>query len=248
MITRRAFTASGIAAGLAAAARPVRAVGQSQQRPVVLELFTSQGCSSCPPADALLGELAKRDDVITMAFHVDYWDYIGWKDPFGDSKFTARQRAYAAFLGQRTIYTPQLVVDGTTHVVGSRRGYVEASIRDRLNMSPAERVSIPVEYGLRSDGAITVIVPASVTTGPADVLLAAVDSEHVTEVKRGENCGRVLADYSVVRSIQRIGIWHGKEFAVTVPGTAWHRGADTLVVLLQAADRGTIWGAAKVPL
>ena len=117
MITRRAFTASGIAAGLVAAATPVRAAGRSQ-RPVVLELFTSQGCSSCPPADALLGELAKRDEVVTLAFHVDYWDYIGWKDPFGDPLHTARQRAYAAHLGQRTIYTPQLVVDGAGHVVG----------------------------------------------------------------------------------------------------------------------------------
>lgn len=247
MMTRRAFTASGIAAGLAAAATPLRAAERTQ-RPVLLELFTSQGCSSCPPADALLGELAKRDDVVTLAFHVDYWDYIGWKDPFGDPLYTARQRAYAAHLGQRTIYTPQLVVDGAAHVVGSRRGDVEAAIRERLAMGPAERVSIPIDYGLRSDGAVTVIVPAAATDGPADLLLAAVDSEHFTQVRRGENSGRTLADYSVVRSIKRIGTWNGAELAVTVKGDSWHRGADTLVALLQAADHGTIWGVAKIPL
>ncbi|MEQ8394718.1 DUF1223 domain-containing protein [Thalassobaculum sp.] len=195
-----------------------------------------------------LGELAKRDEVVTLAFHVDYWDYIGWKDPFGDPLHTARQRAYAARLGQRTIYTPQMVIDGVTHAVGSRRGEVESIIRGRYNQGPAERVAIPVEYGLRSDGAITVVVPAAVTTGPADVLLAAVDAEHVTEVKRGENSGRVLADYSVVRSISRIGTWNGKEFAVTVRSDSWHRGADTLVILLQAAEHGPIWGVAQARL
>ena len=230
-----------------AAARPASAADPTR-RPVVVELYTSQGCSSCPPADAFMGELAKRDDVVALAFHIDYWDYIGWKDPFGDPLHTARQRAYAAHLGQRTIYTPQLVVDGAGHVVGSRRGDVEAAIRDRLGMSPAERVSIPIEYGLRSDGAVTVIVPAAATSGPADLLLVVVDSEHVTQVRRGENSGRTLSDYSVVRSIKRIGTWSGAEFAVTVKGDSWHRGADTLVVLLQAADHGTIWGVAKIPL
>ena len=247
MITRRAFTASGIAAGLVAAATPVRAAGRSQ-RPVVLELFTSQGCSSCPPADAHLGELAARPDSLALAFHIDYWDYIGWKDPFGDPLFTARQRAYAARLGQRSIYTPQMVIDGVTHAVGSRRGEVEAAIRQRLALGAAERVSIPIEVGRRSDGKITVLVPKAATSGPADLLLAAIDAEHVTEVKRGENSGRVLSDYNVVRSITRIGRWTGDTLAVTVGADdAWHRGADALVILLQA-DQGTIWGVTTVPL
>ena len=246
MFTRRAFTASGLAAGLLAAASPVRAVGLTR-RPVVVELFTSQGCSSCPPADAFLGDLAKRDDVVALAFHVDYWDYIGWKDPFGDPLYTARQRAYATRLRQRSIYTPQMVIDGIAHEVGSRRDRVEAAIRERLEASRAERVSIPIEFGRCSDGPVTLIVPKAATSGPADLMLAAVDAEHVTEVKRGENSGRVLADYNVVRSIVRVGRWTGVELAVTVDPQTWHRGADSLVILLQA-DHGAIWGVTRIPL
>lgn len=246
MISRRAFTASGLAAGLLAAAGPASAAGPAR-RPVVVELFTSQGCSSCPPADAYLGELAKRDDVVALAFHVDYWDYIGWKDPFGDPLYTARQRAYALRLKQRTIYTPQMVIDGVTHEVGSRRGQVEAAIRARLAMAAAERVTIPIEFGRRSDGALTAQVRPAATAGPADLMLAAIDAEHVTEVRRGENSGRVLADYNVVRSINRIGRWTGDNLAVTVGPDSWHRGADALVLLLQA-DQGEIWGVRTVPL
>src|SRR5438105_11263765 len=89
------------------------------QAPVVIELFTSQGCESCPPADAYLGELARRADVVALAFHVDYWDYIGWKDPYASSAATARQRGYAAALGARVVYTPQMVIQGAAHEVGS---------------------------------------------------------------------------------------------------------------------------------
>ena len=246
MVTRRAFTASGLAAGLLAAAGPAGAADPAS-RPVVVELFTSQGCSSCPPADAFLGELSRRDDVVALAFHVDYWDHIGWKDPFGDPLHTARQRAYAARLRQRSIYTPQMVIDGVTHEVGSRRDRVEAAIDARLRASPAERVSIPIEFGRRSDGPVTVIVPKAAAGGPADLMLAAVDAAHVTEVKRGENSGRVLTDYNVVRSIARIGRWTGDELAVTVAPDRWHRGADFLAVLLQG-DQGEIWGVTRIPL
>lgn len=247
MMTRRTFAASGLAAGLAAAAGPAGAVGRGGH-PVVVELFTSQGCSSCPPADALLGELAQRREVVALAFHVDYWDHIGWKDPFGDPLHTARQRAYASRLRLRTIYTPQMVVDGVIQLVGSRRGEVEATIDRRLGLGRAERVSIPIEFGRRSDGPVSIVVPAAAADGPADLLLAAIDREHRTEIRRGENAGRTLADFNVVRSIARVGQWNGAELAVTVRPDTWHRGADDLVILLQAENHGPVWGVARVPL
>ena len=109
-----------IAVALAACLSVASAGAARAESPVMVELFTSQGCSSCPPADALLAELADRDDVIAMALHVDYWDYIGWKDKFADPAFTKRQKLYAYAAGTRTIYTPQMIVNGREHVVGSK--------------------------------------------------------------------------------------------------------------------------------
>ena len=127
----------GLAAlGLAMFGGPVAADTGS---PVVVELYTSQGCSSCPPAEAFLGELAKRPNVIALEFHIDYWDYIGWKDPFASPDYTARQRAYSARMGERYVYTPQMLIQGQTHEVGSKRYLVEkkiALIRDNASPGP----------------------------------------------------------------------------------------------------------------
>jgi len=246
MMTRRAFTASGIAAGLTAAT-PLGAE-RPAPHPVVVELFTSQGCSSCPPADALLGELSARAGILALSFHVDYWDRLGWRDPFGHASHTLRQRGYAARLRQNTLYTPQMVIDGVASVVGSRRGEVEAVIRGRMDRGPAERVSIPIGFGRRSDGAVTVMVPAATTTGPADLWLLAIDAEHATPIPRGENAGRTLVGHNVVRSLARLGRWNGDELAVTAGPETRHPGADGLVVLLQGVDFGPIWGARAVPL
>src|SRR5277367_5521376 len=102
-----------------------------ETRPVVVELFTSQGCNSCPPADAYLGELAKRPDVLALSLHVDYWDYIGWRDPFAQHAFTLRQRDYSHALSERYVYTPQMVINGQLQGVGSQRGDIERLITDR---------------------------------------------------------------------------------------------------------------------
>src|SRR5437868_14761375 len=117
------------------------AVAGETTRPIVVELFTSQGCSSCPPADALLGELARRDDVLPLAFHVDYWDRLGWKDPFSSAAATARQRTYARQLDAANVYTPQMVVDGRIDVVGSYRDQVLRAI-DRARQDAA---TVPIE-------------------------------------------------------------------------------------------------------
>src|SRR4051812_17852201 len=118
------------------------------ERPVVVELFTSQGCSSCPPADALLGELTRRADVLPLAFHVDYWNRLGWKDPYSSAESTARQRTYARQLGLRTIYTPQMVVDGGIDVVGSER----ADVLKAIDAARASQRTVPIEVARDGDG------------------------------------------------------------------------------------------------
>ncbi|MEM9683718.1 MAG: DUF1223 domain-containing protein, partial [Pseudomonadota bacterium] len=154
----------------------------SSKNPVVVELFTSQGCSSCPPAEALLGELAKRDDVVALEFHVDYWDYIGWKDEFAKPAFSGRQKQYVSSLNGRYSYTPQMVIDGKTHVVGSDRRKVEATIR-KFQKLPSDGPSISMS---RTGETLKVDVGAAAETGEYDVVLVTFDKPHVTKVRRGE--------------------------------------------------------------
>ncbi|MEM9553926.1 MAG: DUF1223 domain-containing protein [Acidobacteriota bacterium] len=203
--------------------------GDSTQ-PVVLELFTSQGCSSCPPADRLLSELAPRADVIALAFHVDYWNRLGWRDPFSDAAWSDRQRAYARRLDSN-VYTPQLVVDGRAHAVGSDRdgvlGLIErAARRPRL---------VDVELALRpAAGAVEVTVTAAVDDAaprPLMLLGALIEDGRVTEVARGENRGRTLRDDRVVRSLETL----ARLDAPGVTTRRWRLAASTLETLAEGA-------------
>ncbi len=224
-------TLAGLA-GMPAWAMPGR-------RPVVVELFTSQGCSSCPPADALLAELARtRADVLPLAFHVTYWDRLGWPDRFALPAATARQRGYAAISGVRTVYTPQMVVDGVTDVVGSDRpGVLSAIARAGTGRAAAEAaVAVSVVRGLEG---LTVELGAGSSGGR--VLLVGFDPEHRTPVARGENAGRVLVEANLVRPVPVLGPWTGAARAVQVPVPAGERHA----VLVQAAD-GRMLGAAAI--
>ena len=203
------------------------------ERPVVVELFTSQGCSSCPPADALLATLADRPEVLALAFHVDYWNRLGWVDPFSSAWATARQSAYATQMGSSQVYTPQAVVDGGRDVVGSDRAALDLAI------AAARRdPSVPLTL-TASDAALQVAVdPAA----PADAVLWLVgfDDRHETPVRRGENAGRTLVDRNVVRSLARLDGWSpGGTIAAARPE------GDRAAVLLQAAD-GRILGAARL--
>ncbi len=193
---------------------------------MVLELFTSQGCSSCPPADALLAALAgTRDDVLALDFHVDYWNYLSWRDPFSSAANTQRQRRYAAALGTE-IYTPQLVVDGQYQAVGSDRAAVMAAIATaRPAILPGPALSFAP-----NDTGLTVDVGAG--EGAGDVLLIGFDAQHVTEVGSGENAGRVLREVNVVRSMTLVGQWHGNALQYHPVRPA----GDLLAVLLQAPD------------
>lgn len=209
----------------------------------VLELFTSQGCSSCPPADAYLGELAEREDILALALHVDYWDYIGWKDPFASPEYTTRQRDYATNFGMRYVYTPQMVIQGMTHATGSSRREIEKTIKD---MQGARRIEVKLD---RMDKGLRVTVPEADTESDAAVWLVIFDKKHETEVKRGENAGQKLADYNVVRRMLRIGTWSGGNLEIPVTAVEMSAdGRDGCAVLVQSLRNGRILGAAKLDL
>lgn len=234
---RRGLMAAGLA-GMAAAGSSAGAGAAGAapgRRPVVVELFTSQGCSSCPPADALLRELALgRADVLPLAFHVTYWDRLGWPDRFALAAATARQRGYARISGVGTIYTPQMVVDGVVDVVGSDRPRVLAAIEAAALRAREGALSVAVTRD--RDG---LAVALGEGTGSGQVLLVGFDPEHRTPVGRGENAGRVLVEANIVRSVTELGPWSGVAWTLRVAAPAGERHA----VLVQAAD-GRMLGAA----
>ncbi len=222
---------------------PPAARAADAQPPVVVELFTSQGCSSCPPADAYLGELAQRPNLLALSFHVDYWNYIGWTDPFATKFATERQRAYARQLNLRYIYTPQMVVNGTTQGIGSER----ASIAELIAAAEADRTPRPrVTVARRPDGAIAIHVDAAAAAEPATLWLVGFDREHTTPVLRGENEGQTLKDYQVVRSWSRAGTWRGKALDLAVPADQVGGDGGVAVLLQQGDGAGRIIGAAML--
>jgi hypothetical protein len=205
------------------------------ERPVVLELFTSQGCSSCPPADAYLSELShQRTDVLPLAFHVTYWNNLGWKDPYSLDVATQRQSEYGARFGDGS-YTPEMVVDGKTGLVGSNRSAAEVAIQTAKQSGVTAAAVVAAQKG----NAISITVGAG--TGSARVLLIGYDSEHRTTVGRGENSGRTLIESNVVRSMEQIGEWNGAPLTLSVAMQAGEKAA----VILEAPD-GAIIGAARV--
>jgi len=210
------------------------------ERPVLVELFTSQGCSSCPPADALLGELARRPDVLPLAFHVDYWDRLGWKDPYSSAEATRRQRVYAGLFERGTVYTPQMVIDGKTDVVGSYRGEVLAAIA----AARAGAAAVPIDLTTQGDG-LQVRVGAGAPGQRAALWLVGFDAHHETRVGAGENGGRTLAEWNIVRGVVPLGDWRGAADARSVPADKL-AGFERVAVVLQADD-GSVLGAAATP-
>lgn len=236
-----------IAAALALAAMmagPLEARAQvaSQETPVVVELFTAQGCSSCPPADAYFAELAERDDVIALALHVDYWDYLGWTDKFGSPAHTKRQREYAARMGERMIYTPQLVVQGREHVIGSRPGQVDDAIDRHADDRLAARVAMSVD-GASLQIEITPLAESATTGG--QILIAAFESAETVEIRRGENRGHTIEYRNIVLGWSDLGPWRGEAVTLTAPRPM---DADGVAVLVQEAPGGPIIGAGRLML
>jgi hypothetical protein len=224
---------SVISLGLIATLLPAAAA--ATERPVVVELFTSQGCSSCPPANAYLNELARdRRDVLPLAFHVTYWNRLGWKDPYSLQAATLRQDRYGHRFGDGS-YTPEIVVDGTSSHVGSHREEVGSAIE-----MAKRRDRTTANLNLAKDGN-QLLVRVSGGKGNGNVLLIGFDHDHRTVVRRGENSGRTLEERNVVRSIRSIGDWHGRPLSLT---EKFPQGED-VAVILQAPD-GRIVGATRL--
>ena len=219
--------------GLIAGLSPV--VANAAERPVVVELFTSQGCSSCPPANTYLNEMSRgRRDVLALAFHVTYWDRLGWRDPFSMEAATDRQAVYGRRFGDGS-YTPEMVVDGAASAVGSDRSQVGSAIENaKRNGRTAAAVNVT-----RNGDQVSIEVGAG--SGQGRILLIGFDHEHTTAIGRGENGGRTLTEANVVRSFRPVGQWSG---AAVRLNERFPQGQDVAVVL-EAPD-GRIIGAGRL--
>ena len=215
----------------------------------MVELFTSQGCYSCPPAEAFLGELAGRSDLIALEFHVDYWDDLvygsagQWKDPFSDPAYTRRQQTYARTIPGSRVYTPQMVIDGRLETVGSRRG----AVLERINAARRDRAEPPRLTVERSAGSGLTIALEGSTAEPLELWLVTFDQEQVTRVDAGENKGKTLASHHIVRAMERIGAWSGGPLSLPIAETP--SGANVgCAILAQAPQQGPILAARYCPM
>jgi len=215
-------------------------LAHAEPRPAVVELFTSEGCNSCPPAEAYVGELAGRSDVLALAFHVDYWDSLGWRDHFALPMARERQRRYVEALGLSSAFTPQVVVDGRSSFVGSDKRRILAAIAEPLNTIP---ISVEV-----ARGEITVTVPERQDRERYDVNLIAYLPQAVTNVGRGENSGRALREFNIVRQFRSLGVWNGRESVFRAPVDSLPGDATRVAVLLQRDQQGPIVGSATAVL
>lgn len=210
--------------------------------PVLVELYTSQGCNSCPPADAALGRLAARTDLVPLSFHVDYWDYLGWRDTFAKRQHTERQQSYRVSLGQRMVYTPQIVVQGLGGAVGSNAAQVE----DLIDLAHAKPASAGIELAAEGGSVAARLMPKpgqGAGAGPAILWVAVYDRVRKVAIARGENRGRELIYHNVVRELRPMAEWDGQTpTSVTLPAPAAGQG---LAVWLQKGRTGPILCAAK---
>lgn len=212
---------------------------QAQADAVLVELFTSQGCSSCPPADEVLGQLTKRDDVIALSLHVDYWDYLGWKDSFADPAFSNRQKAYAAAASSTMIYTPQMIVGGVNSVVGTRT----MELMDHLAAHQSKARAVELQLA-KSDGDI-VVRGEAIRKLPARMVVQLVrySPKETVKIKRGENAGRNITYHNVVTSWRVIGTWDGD---APLDVSAPLDGDEPSVIVVQDGASGPVLAVARI--
>ncbi len=219
----------------------------NDRAPVLVELFTSEGCSSCPAADTLAGQLTQRDDVFVLSFHIDYWDYIGWKDRFASKQTTDRQHAYARTLGQRSVYTPEMVIAGISHRVGSDA----KAVQDEIDVVAASRLEPPaIRVGLARTGAMRLAIGDAPFDGEADVLFVRFHPRVQSNVDAGENAGLVLSGFNVVKSFHRVGGWSGDPVTIEIPKSNWYYGSsgDGCAVIVQASGQGAVLGFHEIDM
>jgi hypothetical protein len=214
-------------------------VALADDHPVLVELYTSQGCSSCPPADAFLGTLADRDDVVALALHVDYWDYIGWKDAFAQPKFTQRQKAYAVSAGRRSVYTPQMIVGGQEHVVGNH----PMDVNELIKKHAAKRELVSVE--LEREGNRLLIEAEAERPFRETLLVQMVRYRPADQVKirRGENAGRTIKYSNIVTDWKLLGEWDTRQPLKTAGKIT---GDAPVVVIVQRHGPGEVLATARL--
>lgn len=218
----------------------------AESKLTVVELFTSQGCPLCPAADAYLAELAERDDILALSFHVDYWDFIGWKDTLADPSYTRRQQSYADGFGLPYVFTPQMVINGVWQGSGSDNVAVSNEIATVDH--PADHQA-RIDLRLESDNRILVRLEKTAYSGEAEVLLARYDSETVTDITRGENGGQRLRGVNVVRDLHSIAVWRGEALEFSFPLEDLKGvGEDFYAVIVQETRQGEILAAAYLDL
>jgi hypothetical protein len=212
----------------------------AEARPTVVELFTSQGCSSCPPADAYIGELAGRSDVLALTYHVQYWDDLGWRDRFGLPEATQRQQQYAHSLHHTSVYTPQAIIDGTVDAVGSDRRSIGARLA-------APRTGVAIATAVLN-GQIVVNLGPQANVPSCDVTLVAYLRSAVSRIGRGENAGHTLMEFNVVRGMLVLGRWDGQAREYRTRVDSLPADATNVAVLVQPAGPAPIIGAATITL
>jgi hypothetical protein len=242
-----AASAGALVAGTVTAAEAGKASSQPGAPMTVIELFTSQGCSSCPTADALLESYADRPDVIALTLPVDYWDYLGWKDTLANPKFSARQRAYAKARSDGRVYTPQVVVNGLKHAVGSNAPDIDRAIAVTKSKIEANGVGVTVRSG--NDH---LVIDLDAARDPskvkeATIWLALISRKVEVKIKRGENHGRTVVYHNVVREWMPVGMWNGAAATIKLAHHAVKQSdAEGCAVIIQHGDAGPIVGAAML--
>ena len=241
--------AAASAALMLPAVRGARAMpaGDALRRPkVVVELFTSQGCSACPPADALLRELCQRDGVLGISYNIDIWDYLGWRDTLARPEFTRRQRMYARALGEKRVYTPQMIINGRRQVVGNAREKVLAIIAEEMRGAGCQRVPMTLRRA-RQRLEVDIGENPALAGREATLWLVPMRERAPVKIRRGENRGREITYHHVARRIVPAGMWRGRAMRLSLPREeimAEH--ADLCAAILQLDTHGPIIAAAAL--